>query len=109
MPLFFAASDLVVSRAGAMTVSELAATATPAVVVPLPAGKGYQALNAGGLEQAGGAVVVEQDRMGEVEGIVRRLIADPEELAAMRIGAFSTARPDAADRVASIVKEVAIA
>jgi len=107
MPLFFAASDLVLSRAGAMTVSELAVTATPSVVVPLPAGKGYQALNASDLEQAGGAVVVDQARLGEVPGILETLVGDPDRLAAMRAGAFSVARPDATERVAAIVKEVA--
>jgi len=38
MQYFFGASDIALSRAGAMTVSELAATSTPSVVVPLPAG-----------------------------------------------------------------------
>jgi UDP-N-acetylglucosamine--N-acetylmuramyl-(pentapeptide) pyrophosphoryl-undecaprenol N-acetylglucosamine transferase len=106
MQYFFAASDVVLSRAGAMTVSELAATATPAVVVPLPAGKGYQALNARDLERAGGAVIVDQEQIDDVPDLLADLVADPERLEAMRNGARSVAKPDAARRVAAILKEV---
>ncbi len=106
MQFFFAASDLVLSRAGAMTVSELAVTSTPSVVVPLPAGKGYQALNARDLERAGGALVVAQDRIADVPGLLSSLVSDPDRLAAMRSGARSVARPDATRRVVAILKEV---
>jgi UDP-N-acetylglucosamine--N-acetylmuramyl-(pentapeptide) pyrophosphoryl-undecaprenol N-acetylglucosamine transferase len=104
---FYAASDLVLSRSGALTVSELAATGTPSVVVPLPAGKGYQAMNAQDLEQAGGTVIVRQDRVASVPDILTRLIGDPEQLGTMRNGARSTAKPDAARRVAHALREIA--
>ena len=107
MPRFFAASDLVLSRAGAMTVSELAATSTPSVVVPLPAGKGYQAVNARDLERAGGALIIDQEQIADVPGVLAKLVADPERLEAMSEGARSVAKPDAARRVAAILKEVA--
>lgn len=107
MTLFYAASDLVLSRSGALTVSELAATGTPSVVVPLPAGKGYQAVNAHDLEVAGGTVIVGQVRIGDVPDILRRLIDDPGQLAAMQAGAHSVAKPDAARRVASALREIA--
>lgn len=107
MPSFYAASDLVLSRAGAMTVSELAATGTPSVVVPLPAGKGYQARNADDLSREGGSIIVEQEAIAEVPGILRSLISDPGRLSAMRAAALSVAKPDAARRVATIVQEVA--
>jgi UDP-N-acetylglucosamine--N-acetylmuramyl-(pentapeptide) pyrophosphoryl-undecaprenol N-acetylglucosamine transferase len=106
MTLFYAASDLVLSRSGALTVSELAATGTPSVVVPLPAGKGYQAMNAHDLERAGGTVILGQDRIAEVPDILARLIGDPERLAAMRDGARLVAKPDAARRVASALREI---
>lgn len=107
MPGFYAATDIVLSRSGAMTVSELAATATPSVVVPLPAGRGYQAMNAHDLFQAGGTVVVDQERIFDVPGLVRQLIGDPERLATMQAGARRVARPDAADHVAGALREVA--
>ncbi|MEN8233522.1 MAG: UDP-N-acetylglucosamine--N-acetylmuramyl-(pentapeptide) pyrophosphoryl-undecaprenol N-acetylglucosamine transferase [Actinomycetota bacterium] len=107
MQYFYAASDLVLSRAGAMTVSELAATATPAIVVPLPAGKGYQARNASDLEQAGGALIVGQDRIAEVPGLLSTAIVDSARLGEMRRAAWSVARPDSATRVAEVLMEVA--
>lgn len=106
MQYFFAASDVALSRAGAMTVSELAATSTPSVVVPLPAGKGYQALNAQDLELAGGALIIDQEQITDVPGLLAGLVADPDRLAVMRDGARSVARPDAARRVVDILKEV---
>ena len=106
MQYFFAASDVALSRAGAMTVSELAATSTPSVVVPLPAGKGYQALNAQDLELAGGALIIDEEQITDVPGLLAGLVADPDRLAVMRDGARSVARPDAARRVADILKEV---
>jgi undecaprenyldiphospho-muramoylpentapeptide beta-N-acetylglucosaminyltransferase len=60
MARFYAACDLVISRAGALTISELEETATPAIVVPLPAGHGYQRENAAGLVDAGGAMLIDQ-------------------------------------------------
>ncbi len=106
MPMFYAASDIVLAHAGAMTVSELAATSTPSVVVPLPAGKGYQALNAADLERAGGAVVVDQERIAEVPRLLAHLIQDSERLAGMRSGARSVAKPEAATRIANALREI---
>jgi UDP-N-acetylglucosamine--N-acetylmuramyl-(pentapeptide) pyrophosphoryl-undecaprenol N-acetylglucosamine transferase len=80
----YAASDLVLSRGGALTVSELQATRTPAVIVPLPAGGGYQGRNADDLAAAGGAVVIPQpDDHGVVVQAVADLITDPARLEAM--------------------------
>ena len=106
MPMFYAASDVVLSRAGAMTVSELAATSTPSVVVPLPAGKGYQALNARDLERAGGAIIIDQEHIASVPGRLASLVQDPDRLAAMQDGARSVAKPEAAQRIANALREI---
>jgi UDP-N-acetylglucosamine--N-acetylmuramyl-(pentapeptide) pyrophosphoryl-undecaprenol N-acetylglucosamine transferase len=55
----YAAADILLARAGAATVSEVAAVGVPAVFVPLPIGNGEQALNAAALVEAGGALMVE--------------------------------------------------
>jgi UDP-N-acetylglucosamine--N-acetylmuramyl-(pentapeptide) pyrophosphoryl-undecaprenol N-acetylglucosamine transferase len=89
-----------------MTVSELAATSTPSVVVPLPAGKGYQALNARDLDRAGGTVIVDQARISDVPGLLATLVGDPDRLSIMRAGARSVARPDAATRIATALREI---
>lgn len=58
METVYAAADLLLARSGAATVSEVAAVGVPAVFVPLPIGNGEQALNARGLVNAGGALLV---------------------------------------------------
>ena len=58
MDLAYAAADLALCRAGAMTVAELTAVGLPAVYVPLPIGNGEQALNAAPVVEAGGGVLV---------------------------------------------------
>jgi UDP-N-acetylglucosamine--N-acetylmuramyl-(pentapeptide) pyrophosphoryl-undecaprenol N-acetylglucosamine transferase len=107
MERFYAATDVVLSRGGAMTMSELTATATPAVVVPLPAGKGYQAENAGEMEAAGGCTVVDQARIGSVIGLLVDILEDDERRALMATASASVGRPGATAAVADAVIEVA--
>lgn len=107
MDYFYAVSDLVLSRAGALTVSELAATGTPAVVVPYAAGTaGHQAANAAGLEAAGGCVIVSEAAVSSLPDLLRRSLGDPAGLQAMGAGAKAVGRPDAAIRVARAILEV---
>jgi UDP-N-acetylglucosamine--N-acetylmuramyl-(pentapeptide) pyrophosphoryl-undecaprenol N-acetylglucosamine transferase len=107
MDLFYAAADLVMGRAGAMTVCELAATGTPSVLVPLPAGRGYQARNALDLERAGGAVVVPQERIHDAVAAVVDLLGDGRSRLEMARRAASVGHPEAADVVASALEELA--
>ena len=110
MPALYASSDVVVTRAGAVTVAELAVSGTPAVVVPLPgAPSDHQTANGRALVEAGAAVLVPD---AECDGprLARELdalLGDPDRLAAMRAGAATLARPDAAARVADLVEAAA--
>ena len=85
MDLAYAAADLVVARAGATTVAELAALGVPSILVPWPlAAEDHQTANARALADVGGALLVPEpeldaDRLGRE---VDRLRADPEALAA---------------------------
>ncbi len=63
--------------------SELQATRTPGVIVPLPAGGGYQARNAEDLVRAGGALVVDQTTVDEVAGAVVAVLDDADTLSTM--------------------------
>jgi len=76
MERFYAACDVVISRSGSMTVSELHATATPSILVPLPAGKAYQALNACDFARTGGGIVIAQDRRDEIIDTAKGLMRD---------------------------------
>jgi UDP-N-acetylglucosamine--N-acetylmuramyl-(pentapeptide) pyrophosphoryl-undecaprenol N-acetylglucosamine transferase len=93
------AADLVISRAGATTIAELAAAGKPAVLVPLPtAADDHQRKNAELLRDAGAVEVIEQkDLTGEALAVrVLDLVGNPDRLAAMSSAARRLARPDAA-------------
>ncbi|MCB2222939.1 MAG: glycosyltransferase [Actinobacteria bacterium] len=105
MEHFYAAADLVVCRAGAMTISELAATGSAAVVVPLEA-VGQQA-NAAALAAAGGALVVRQDDAASLPDVVAGLAADTRRLERMRAASAAAALPHAASMVAGAMLEAA--
>jgi UDP-N-acetylglucosamine--N-acetylmuramyl-(pentapeptide) pyrophosphoryl-undecaprenol N-acetylglucosamine transferase len=92
-------ADLVISRAGATTIAELAAAGKPAVLVPLPtAADDHQRRNAEVLREAGAVEVIEEKALtGErLADRIVRLTADRARLAAMSEAARRMARPDAA-------------
>ncbi|HVC70778.1 MAG TPA: UDP-N-acetylglucosamine--N-acetylmuramyl-(pentapeptide) pyrophosphoryl-undecaprenol N-acetylglucosamine transferase [Acidimicrobiales bacterium] len=107
MGLLYQAADVVVSRAGASTVCELAVVGVPAVLVPLPGAPGdHQTANATVLVAAGGAVMV-----SDAECTGARLAAEldglrstPERLEEMRAGAASVGRPQAVAAVVDVVE-----
>ena len=107
MQAAYAAADLVLCRAGAMTCAELAAVGLPAVYVPLAIGNGEQALNAGPVVAAGGGLLVE-DRVLDpawVQDHVLPLLRDPGRLAEMGRAAASLGHRDADVAIARMVLE----
>ena len=103
-----ARADLVVSRAGALTLAELSAAGRPAILVPFgSAAHGHQLENARGLVEAGAARMIEESRLtGEVlAAAVRDLLCDRERLVRMGEAARSLAVPDAAGRLADLLFE----
>jgi UDP-N-acetylglucosamine--N-acetylmuramyl-(pentapeptide) pyrophosphoryl-undecaprenol N-acetylglucosamine transferase len=97
------AADAVICRAGATTLAELAASRTPAILVPLPtATDDHQRKNAEVFAHAGAAIVIEErDLKGDaLTGALRELMTDPDRRARMSAAAKTLARPDAAERIA---------
>jgi UDP-N-acetylglucosamine--N-acetylmuramyl-(pentapeptide) pyrophosphoryl-undecaprenol N-acetylglucosamine transferase len=110
MPAAFAAADLVICRAGAGAVSELAAAGKPSVLVPFPfAADDHQTRNAEAFERAGAARLVRDAEMnGErLFALVSELLAAPEILARMGQAAREFAREGAARRAADILEQAA--
>ncbi|MFN8176539.1 MAG: undecaprenyldiphospho-muramoylpentapeptide beta-N-acetylglucosaminyltransferase [bacterium] len=100
----YAAADLVVARAGAMTLAELAASGVPSVLVPYPwAAEDHQTKNARRFASSGAAVVVEQRELsGErLASIVQTLLADPAELARMKEAVGRVDEAGARERIAA--------
>jgi len=101
----YAAADLVVCRAGGITLSEVTAVGRPAVLVPYPyATNNHQFFNARHLEQEGAAVLLTDDALNGTALLdtVGGLLADAGRLAAMREQSKRLGRPDAGDRIASL-------
>jgi UDP-N-acetylglucosamine--N-acetylmuramyl-(pentapeptide) pyrophosphoryl-undecaprenol N-acetylglucosamine transferase len=110
LPARMARAHLVIARAGASTVAELAVLGRPAVLVPLPHSLDQDQLaNARALEAAGGATVILQPDLtaAALSGLLARQLADPAGLAAAAAASRATGVPDAAARLADVVLEVA--
>jgi UDP-N-acetylglucosamine--N-acetylmuramyl-(pentapeptide) pyrophosphoryl-undecaprenol N-acetylglucosamine transferase len=104
----YAAADLVLCRAGAMTCAELAAVGLPAVFVPLPIGNGEQGLNAAPAVAAGAALLVaDRDLTADVvRHTVLPLVLDAGRLAEMSAAASTLGRRDADEALVDLVLEV---
>src|SRR3984885_12511659 len=110
LPTRIAAAHLVIGRAGASTVSELAVTGRASVLVPFPHALDQdQAANAAALAKSGGATVVPQTEFTpeRLAAILRDALAAPASLQAAAMAAKSIGVPDAAERLAELVLEIA--
>ena len=110
MDLAYAAADLALCRAGAVTVAELSAVGLPAAFVPLPIGNGEQRRNALPVVEAGGGLLVEDADLDARPGSRRTLVpllTDPAALAGYARHAAAAGAPDADERLADIVLTVA--
>ncbi len=100
MPLVLQTADLVVARAGAMTIAELTACGKPAILIPLPTAiYDHQMKNARAMEAAGGAMVLPQ---GELSGdklseMIVTILSDSQRLHMMRQKSWDMRRVDAGE------------
>jgi UDP-N-acetylglucosamine--N-acetylmuramyl-(pentapeptide) pyrophosphoryl-undecaprenol N-acetylglucosamine transferase len=109
LAIAYAAADLTVCRAGAMTIAELYATGTPAIFIPLPsAAQDHQTFNARSVEAQGGAVVLPQSELhgAILAQTVRKLIFDRNRLDTMEKAMRASAKPDAAQDLAEALKAI---
>lgn len=105
MDLAYAAADLALCRAGALTVAELTAVGLPAAYVPLPIGNGEQRLNAEPVVAAGGGLLIDDSACsaGWVLDTVAPLLRDSEQLTTMAAAARRSGYTDADEKLARIV------
>ena len=102
MPRLLAAADLVISRAGALTLAEIAAMGRASVLIPSPnVAENHQYHNAMQLQKLGAAVVVEEKNLtGEkLIEIVDSLTRDPAKLMEMGVKAKALSQPDSLEKI----------
>lgn len=108
MPTCMAAADLVICRAGAITLSEIQAMGKPAILIPSPnVAENHQYHNAMALVNAGAAEIIEESELsGEVlMKTVDKMLLDPEKLKTISENSRKMAITDANERIYSIVKK----
>lgn len=109
MPELMFASDVVVSRSGAIAVSEIAACGLPSILIPSPnVTANHQFYNAKALADNGAAVLLEekylQDESVDLGDTVLDILSSPDKLESMRKAARDMARTDAADIIYSNIR-----
>jgi UDP-N-acetylglucosamine--N-acetylmuramyl-(pentapeptide) pyrophosphoryl-undecaprenol N-acetylglucosamine transferase len=110
MAMAYAQADLVVARAGALTLAELAIAGRPAILVPLPtAADDHQSKNAARFAEAGAALVLDQRKASaeDLAAAVRDLAGDPKKREAMGAAMRGLARPRAAQAIADRLEDLA--
>jgi len=105
MPAAYAIADLVISRAGALSCSELALTGKPSILVPSPNVAGdHQTKNAESMVEEGAAKLAADDNLNNtLVDLVKQVISNEQQLAEMSKAAKELARPDAATTIAKEV------
>lgn len=104
-----ALADMVISRAGANTVSELAATGKPSIIIPLPtSANNHQRMNAYSVAKRGGCVVLDEANLGRhmLLSRIEEIMENEEFRNKLRANIKSFYHPDATERLASGVLEL---
>jgi UDP-N-acetylglucosamine--N-acetylmuramyl-(pentapeptide) pyrophosphoryl-undecaprenol N-acetylglucosamine transferase len=102
MPTVLRTADVVVARAGAMTIAELTACGKPAILIPLPTAiYDHQMKNARAMEAAGGAVVLPQSDLtgARLSETVDSIVTDSKRWDSMHRGSLAMRRIDAGERI----------
>ncbi len=107
MPEVMAAADVVISRAGASTCNEIAASGTPCILIPSPnVTDNHQEKNARALSENGGAVLVlEKDCTAQrLYEEVEKIVTDPARQKAMQKALYQMVVPNSAERVCELME-----
>ena len=110
MGVFYSAADLIVSRAGALALSEMALLGKAMVLIPLPHSAGnHQTINAQTFSNGGGAVLVPQTSLasGSLEQTVLELIQNSKKIAHMEANSRKNGTPYATEQITTIIMEIA--
>jgi UDP-N-acetylglucosamine--N-acetylmuramyl-(pentapeptide) pyrophosphoryl-undecaprenol N-acetylglucosamine transferase len=110
MPTVMAAADVIISRAGAASCSEIAASGTPCILIPSPnVTDNHQEKNARALEAQGAAVVIPEKECTaqRLYDEITKLITDKVRYANMEKALYAIAVPDSAERLCAVMEQLA--
>ena len=110
MPLALAAADIIISRAGAATLSEIKARGIPSVLIPYPyAAEGHQLKNAKAMEAAGASIVIEDKHLNgrKLFDTIIPLLRDKGRMESMGVKAKAMYRPDCVERICDEIQKLA--
>lgn len=102
-------TDVIICRAGAMTIAEIALARLPAIIVPLAhSSGGHQLANAKYYQKQMAGILIEQDQFNikSIQQVVEMLLAAPERLQQMAVQAENMAEPNAAEKAANECWEI---
>jgi UDP-N-acetylglucosamine--N-acetylmuramyl-(pentapeptide) pyrophosphoryl-undecaprenol N-acetylglucosamine transferase len=101
MDLVYAASDIVVSRAGAIAISELCIAGKPLILIPLPsAAEDHQTKNAMALVEKDAAILIKDNQLDELLAkTITSLVKDNDRQVAMSENIKTLARPEATEKI----------
>ncbi|OGC94882.1 MAG: undecaprenyldiphospho-muramoylpentapeptide beta-N-acetylglucosaminyltransferase [candidate division Zixibacteria bacterium RBG_16_53_22] len=107
MPAAYAVADLIVCRAGAMTLAEIAVWGLPSILIPYPYATGdHQTRNAMAFAASGAAIVIPESEMVErLPVVLSELMTDDQKRKSMAAAARAQAKPDAAGIIAKSILE----
>lgn len=110
MALPLMASDLVVARAGSLSLSEIAACERPSVLIPFPhAAADHQRKNARCYEEAGASIYIDDFELNKeiLEKTIEDLFKNPEKIAKMKTSVKSFCKPNATEQIVLAIKKAA--
>ena len=109
MDMAYAIADVVIARAGAITISELCLTGKAAILIPSPhVAEDHQTHNARSLTHLGAAVLIpDAEAPDKAFGEALRLLDHPEEINSLETNIRQLGRPGAADEIADIIIRIA--
>ena len=110
MDVFYSSADLIVSRSGALALSEMALLGKAMVLIPLPNSAGnHQITNAHTFSKTGGAVLIHQNSLisGTLEKAVLELIQNPKKISAMETNSKKNGIPNSTEKITTIIMKLA--
>lgn len=101
-------ADVVVARAGANTIADLAATAKPAIIIPNQVAAAHQLANANWLQKTGAAVILPEAELGGLSDRVSELLGSPDRLQRLSNTIHKLSHPQATQELVQLIKLAAI-